>query len=103
MTDAEWERRMASVEALIRCGACEMQIWEPDTGDGFAEPNLTMIRPGLRDLAHQALAERELTQFLILADGHYRGLLLEDNEAWLRQRELWDAAHLAGLRLRQPE
>ena len=101
MTDAEWERRMASVEALIRCGACEMQIWEPDTGDGFAEPNLTMIRPGLRDLAHQALAERELT----VPDPGRRALSRpppRGYRAWLRQQELWDAAHLAGLRLRQP-
>ena len=43
MTDTEWERRMTSVPTLIHCGACQASIWEPDTGDGLTEPNLTMI------------------------------------------------------------
>ena len=103
MTDADWERAAQSAPALILCGACQHAIWEPDPGDGMTAPNLTMIRPGLRDLAHQALAARNLPRFLILADGHYRTQLLEDNGRYLRRRGMWEDGLLAQLRLEQTD
>jgi hypothetical protein len=88
---------------LIRCGHCQQQIWEPDSGDGVAEPNLTFIRPELRDLAHAALEDRNLSRFLILAEGHHRGLLVEDNTLYFHRRSMWEDVHLAQLRLVQPD
>ena len=103
LTDAEWAQQGAEAPPVILCGACQRPIWEPDTGDGLTTPNLTVIPPRLRDLAHQALATRDLVQFVLLADGHYRGLLREANELFLRQRGLWEDVLLAQLRLEQPD
>ena len=101
MTDAEWEQ--ANPPALIRCGACGESIWDPDPGDGFDVPNLTMIRPGLRDLAHQALEARNLSRFLILAERHHRQRLMEDNALYLQRRGMQEEVLLAHLRLIQPD
>jgi hypothetical protein len=98
MSDAAWAP-FATAPPLIYCNACHQTIWEPDTGDGLADPNLTMIRPALRDLAHQALEERDAVQFLILAEGHHRHVLMEDNALLLRRLEMWDDVLLAQLRL----
>jgi len=103
MTDAEWAQYGATAPPLIICGACQERIWEPDTGDGAFAPNLTLIRPALRVLAHQALAARDLPRFLLLAEGHHRALLAEDNVLYFRQRELWDDVILAKLHLEQTD
>jgi hypothetical protein len=102
MTDAQWAQA-SQVPPLVICGACQERIWEPDTGDGLADPDLTMIPPGLRDLAHQALEARDLPQFLILADGHHRGQLVYDNELFFRRLAMWDDVFLAHLRLISPD
>ena len=102
MTDAEWEQHPGPREMVV-CGSCQERIWEPDTGDGVNIPNLTLIPPGLRDLAHQALEAREARRFLILAERHYRYQLAEDNAFYLRRRGLWEAVLLAQLRLEQPD
>ena len=75
---------------VIHCGGCQQHIWEPDTGDGVAEPNLTCIRPNLRDLAHTALEERNPARFLLLADDHFRHLLLAHNRPFLERLDLWN-------------
>jgi hypothetical protein len=79
-----------SMPPLIRCGDCQQHIWPPDDGDGVAEPNLTFIRPELRDLAHTALEERNAGRFLILAESHLRASLAADNLPLLERLELWD-------------
>ena len=101
MTDEEWAGHAGP--PLIKCRDCHETIWEPDAGDGFDTPNLTMIPPGLRDLAREALEARNLPRFLILAEGHHRDLLAEDNVVYFRQRELWDDVLLAKLRLEQTD
>lgn len=102
LTDAEWAQA-SHVQPLICCGACQAQIWEPDTGDGLADPNLTLIPPALRDLAHQALTARDTRGFLLLADGHHRSQLAADNVLYFRRRGLWEDVLLAQLRLEQPD
>ena len=62
-----------------------------------------MIPPGLRALAHEALAARDLPKFLILADRHHRGQLAADNVLYFRRRDMWDEVLLAQLRLEQPD
>jgi hypothetical protein len=99
MTEAEWEAYNGPRE-VIHCGACRMPIWEPDSGDGVAEPNLTMIPPGLRALAHQFLEARDVTAFLCLAGGHCRTQFVEDNAGLLHRLDLWDDAVLAHFALR---
>jgi hypothetical protein len=89
MTDDEWAQ-LPGPREMVRCGACQEHIWEPDTGDGCDMPNLTMIRPNLRDLAHRALEEREVLQFLMLAEGHHRDRLIADNAMFFHRLELWD-------------
>jgi hypothetical protein len=101
MTDDEWAQ--VSPPALIYCGSCRESIWEPDTGDGVVAPNLTMIRPGLRDLAVKALEARQLSQFLILAERHHRNLLIEDNAVYWHRRGMHEEVLLAQLRLVQPD
>ena len=88
---------------LTLCGACHRMIWEPDTGDGVDVPNLTLIPPGLRALAHQALEARDARGFLILAERHYRYQLAGDNAFYLRRRGLWESVLLAQLYLEQPD
>jgi hypothetical protein len=101
MTEAEWEAS-GGPQVFIHCGACQMETWEPDSGDGVAEPNLTMIPPRLRALAHQFLDERAVSSFLLLAESHYRTQFAEDNAGLLHRLELWDDAVLAHFALRDP-